>query len=229
MKENSTGSKIKSLRSNHNLTQKQLADMVGVSNKAISKWESDEGLPDIDNLKRVSSIFNISIDELVSNEPRERKISSWVVVMLLTLGLTVVLYFLPFLKFNPFGETNFAFLTITGFQLLKTGFINFQIGKLIVGLCLSIILINSLVHFYCIYKNIELTVQKLLALASAVSSVLALSTIYILIKTPNVYMDITSMPNTYMEITLVPIVLILLQVLQFVIYVKYQKKITSIV
>ena len=44
-----------------NLTQQQLADMIGVSNKAVSKWENGEGYPDIENLKRVSAIFNTSI------------------------------------------------------------------------------------------------------------------------------------------------------------------------
>lgn len=42
---------IKDLRKKHNLTQQQLADLLSVSNKSISKWEKDEGIPDLKNIK----------------------------------------------------------------------------------------------------------------------------------------------------------------------------------
>ena len=46
------------------LTQEELAERVGVSKSAIAKWETDGGLPDRDNLKRLSEEINVSVDEL---------------------------------------------------------------------------------------------------------------------------------------------------------------------
>ena len=53
------------LRRNHmGLTQEELAEEIGVSKSAIAKWETDGGLPDRDNLKRLSEKMNVSVDEL---------------------------------------------------------------------------------------------------------------------------------------------------------------------
>ena len=53
------------LRRKHlDLTQEELADRVGVSKSAIAKWETDGGLPDRDNLKRLSEAINVSVDDL---------------------------------------------------------------------------------------------------------------------------------------------------------------------
>lgn len=60
--------KIKVLRNASHLTQEELAERLDVSRQAITKWESGEGTPDINNLKEISGLFNISIDELVKDE-----------------------------------------------------------------------------------------------------------------------------------------------------------------
>lgn len=57
--------RIKNLRKELDLTQQDLADKIGVSRAAISKWETDRGLPDISNLIQISELFNISLDELI--------------------------------------------------------------------------------------------------------------------------------------------------------------------
>lgn len=62
------GDKIKNLRKEGNLSQEQLAEKLNISRQAISKWESGKAYPDIENLKMLKSIFNITIDELVSDE-----------------------------------------------------------------------------------------------------------------------------------------------------------------
>ena len=46
------------------LTQEEMADRIGVSKSAIGKWETDGGLPDRDNLKKISEVMNVSVDEL---------------------------------------------------------------------------------------------------------------------------------------------------------------------
>ncbi len=60
--------KLKLLRKESNLTQEELAEKLCVSRQAITKWENCDGLPDIDNLKEISKLFNITIDELIKEE-----------------------------------------------------------------------------------------------------------------------------------------------------------------
>lgn len=67
------GEKIKKLRADNDLTQEQLAEMLFVTRTAVSKWETDKGLPGIDTLKLISSTFNLSLDELVSEDVVESK------------------------------------------------------------------------------------------------------------------------------------------------------------
>lgn len=60
-----TGEFISSLRKDKNLTQNQLADRLGVSNKAISRWETGRGYPDIESFEALSREFCVSINELL--------------------------------------------------------------------------------------------------------------------------------------------------------------------
>ena len=61
------GEKLKSARKTAGLTQEQLADKLLVSRQAITKWESDKGMPDIENLRRLSMLLGVSIDYLLDN------------------------------------------------------------------------------------------------------------------------------------------------------------------
>lgn len=60
----SLGSVISDRRKQMLLTQKELAEQIGVSKSAIAKWETDGGLPDRDNLKSLSEAMGISITDL---------------------------------------------------------------------------------------------------------------------------------------------------------------------
>jgi len=59
------GEKLASLRKQANMTQNDLADKLMVSRQAITKWENDKGLPDIDNLVMISKIFNVTMEDLL--------------------------------------------------------------------------------------------------------------------------------------------------------------------
>ena len=61
------GQKLKSARKSAGLTQEQLAEKLLVSRQAITKWEADKGMPDIENLKQLSKLLNISIDYLLDS------------------------------------------------------------------------------------------------------------------------------------------------------------------
>lgn len=66
------GAKIKSLRLANSMTQEQLAQKLGVSAQAISKWESGTNIPDIQMLPCLAVIFGISIDELFAMTEESR-------------------------------------------------------------------------------------------------------------------------------------------------------------
>lgn len=61
-----TGAVIKELREKNNVTQLQLADKLGVSDKTISKWETGKGYPDITLLEPIANALSVSVAELLS-------------------------------------------------------------------------------------------------------------------------------------------------------------------
>lgn len=65
--------KLKSIRKQAGMSQEQLAEKLSVSRQAVTKWETDAGIPDIENIMAISALFDISIDELLSNERGAKK------------------------------------------------------------------------------------------------------------------------------------------------------------
>ena len=64
-----TGAAIRRLREERGLTQAQLAEMISVSDKAVSKWETGKGLPDLTLLDPLAKALGVSLMELMSGEP----------------------------------------------------------------------------------------------------------------------------------------------------------------
>lgn len=60
--------KLKEARKNAGLTQNELAEKICVSRQAITKWESGKGIPDVENLKNISKVLDVSIDFLLDEE-----------------------------------------------------------------------------------------------------------------------------------------------------------------
>lgn len=61
-----TGTTIRKLREAKGMTQLQLAEEIGVSSKAVSKWETAKGLPDISLIEALSQALGVSVMELMS-------------------------------------------------------------------------------------------------------------------------------------------------------------------
>lgn len=61
-----TGTAIKELREQRKMTQLELAEVLGVSDKTVSKWETAKGYPDITLLEPIADAFGVSVPELIS-------------------------------------------------------------------------------------------------------------------------------------------------------------------
>lgn len=68
-----TGKLIATLRKSKGLTQSALAEILGLSNKAVSKWETGEGLPDISILPELAKVLGVTVDELLKGEKGEKE------------------------------------------------------------------------------------------------------------------------------------------------------------
>lgn len=68
-----TANRLYELRKQHNLSQEELAEKLGVSRQAVSKWERSEASPDTDNLIALAKIYELSLDELIYGEKSEKR------------------------------------------------------------------------------------------------------------------------------------------------------------
>ena len=66
----SLGERIYKLRTEKNLSQGELADALEVSRQSISKWETNGSVPELDKLVKLSEIFDISLDELITGKEK---------------------------------------------------------------------------------------------------------------------------------------------------------------
>ncbi len=73
MNQSATGKLIAQKRKEKNLTQEQLAQRLGVTNKTISKWETGKCMPDYAVVKDLCAALDITIAELIDGEPAEEK------------------------------------------------------------------------------------------------------------------------------------------------------------
>jgi len=62
--------RLKELREQHKYTQDDVAGFLNISRQSVSKWELGKGYPDIDNLRRLSDLYKISLDQLITGEEK---------------------------------------------------------------------------------------------------------------------------------------------------------------
>ena len=67
------GARLQELRLRRGMSQDALADKLGVSRQAVSKWERDEATPDLDKIIKLSELYGISLDALLKEEPQPAK------------------------------------------------------------------------------------------------------------------------------------------------------------
>lgn len=97
------GEKMKQLRMARNLTQDQLAEKLFVSRQTVSKWELGINQPDIETLQKLAEIFEVSVDELITSNPKQRAtplhkkllIANILLYVFCTMSVFVLWRFLP--------------------------------------------------------------------------------------------------------------------------------------
>ena len=119
------GERIRDERKKRGLSQEELADILNVSRQAITKWETDRGIPDIANLIRISEEFEISLDELIKGDNSvKRKIiydnsmNRWHLLVVVYL-LAIVAYVAYFALYHKIIMVGFLIATLfmLGFEL----------------------------------------------------------------------------------------------------------------
>lgn len=100
------GKKIKEIRIKEGLTQKEFADLFGVTYQAVSKWERGLNIPDIGTLTQICTKFSYDVHELLTGQ-KQRK-DKKILYMGVTLFLIVLLFLLFLLK-----KDNFTFKTLS--------------------------------------------------------------------------------------------------------------------
>lgn len=134
------GSFIQISRKQANLTQKELAEKLGVSNKLVSKWETGGGIPDIALWDSLCNVLNVTVNELIAGEriPIEKyskkadenvmellktnRTQRFVHVVQIVLGLTIVIIAVMMLIVTNFGiQTPFieAYLDLPSFLIVS--------------------------------------------------------------------------------------------------------------
>lgn len=111
MEQEKIGKFIKEIRIKNNLTQKDLADRLGVTYQAVSKWENGKNIPDLSLMKEIAKIFNVDINEILDGERKnkKRKKRFFIIIPIIMIGLITIVCFILFLQKN----NTFEFKTIS--------------------------------------------------------------------------------------------------------------------
>ena len=136
--------KLQALRKQKGFTQQDLAEKLFVSRTAVSKWESGKGYPNIESLKQISKLFEITVDELLStdeilnlaeqqNKQNQNNLRD-LVFGLLDIGTALLLFF-PLFAQNIGGTVSeVSLLNLTEISpFLRLGFLIFVFATIITG------------------------------------------------------------------------------------------------
>ena len=137
MEKKTIGSVIAALRKANGMTQKELAERLNVSDKTVSRWERDDGAPDLATIPAIAEIFNVTCDELLRGErksPAERNEVS------------------EETETSPKGEKQRQWLlknTLSHYQNLTYIAMGISVGGLIVALICNLAFLKAVLGFLC--------------------------------------------------------------------------------
>lgn len=134
---------LKQARIKQALSQEEVATILHVTRQAISKWENENGCPDLDNLIQLSKIYKIPMDKLVNNDikfPQKKMLFSSTDENIMILVLAIISAIIP-----PIG-------IFVPFYVLKRNNKYSKLYKLI--LFISVIIISiSIINTFILIKN----------------------------------------------------------------------------
>lgn len=131
MKEQTLGTMIAALRKEKGMTQLELAQQLGVTDKAVSKWERDLSCPDVNSLPKLAEVLGVTVDELMQTKirPAEEGGRKWsqildMVLKALPLAMGIALIMTAILKkdLDIYSVASFAgigLFAISLYQLRK--------------------------------------------------------------------------------------------------------------
>lgn len=106
-------------RQRNHLSQEQLADALNISRQSISKWETGENLPSIDNLISLSGLLDISLDELITGEPYlhfpfnyGKPKNNWPIVALIVVMFLFGLIFINLMGTNGWNSVGLSLISV---------------------------------------------------------------------------------------------------------------------
>ncbi len=109
LNQNKVGELIKKIRKDNHLTQKEFADLFGVTYQAVSKWENGLNIPDIAILKKISEQFKVDINDLLDGEikPKSKKYGKYILAL-----ASILLVIALVLIYNAWHDHDFVFRTV---------------------------------------------------------------------------------------------------------------------
>ena len=126
MKEKTLGITMADLRKAKGMTQLELAEQMGVTDKAVSKWERDLSCPDVNSLPKLAQILGVSVDELMHSKTVEKKEQNALVLLIcrgvaLAMGVaTVVLSILKQIDvYSGFGMLGIGLASLSLMQFIQ--------------------------------------------------------------------------------------------------------------
>lgn len=147
MNENVFSKKLISLRKSYHMTQQDLADQLCISNKTVSRWETNESYPDIELLPKIADIFHVSVDYLLKDHDDFKELDKMDIVSylpwLISLAGVLVYYVFTALSISSlFSFMIYYFIMKFSYQFLKK-YTDRKNGKTLVQL-------NTVANFFVI-------------------------------------------------------------------------------
>lgn len=117
------GDKIYKFRKSKNLSQEEFANSLGVTRQIVSKWESNQSVPGVDKLKKISDVYNIPYNELLEGTGYENKkkydIKKYVLLFVLMIIFQVIFILIVSMISNKNMEDNYKCLGTQTYSILE--------------------------------------------------------------------------------------------------------------
>ena len=125
----SIGQRINKLRKEKSLSQEYIAEQIGVTRQAVSKWENDTSAPDTYNLIALAELFNVSVEYIATGKTEEPSLT---VTQPQTIQIATEKEKMPQIVKQPqIKSSGITACQIAGFILLSIGLLSFIVGLMV--------------------------------------------------------------------------------------------------